>query len=533
MASSRGRSRVIRDLLHDRPDPADRAGVLIVGAGAAGITLAVELAGLGTQVTLLEAGGATLEEVSQEPYRSDLDGLPHRGVHAGRFRVHGGTTTMWGGQILELDEVDFEQRGWIAGSGWPIPKSELAPHYARALELEGVSGSIAKDQAVWQALGESMPGFDVDPRLVSYLSRWCPEPNFARLHREVLERGPLIQLWLHSNAVELVLRDGQATGVRCRTLTGIDVVFRASEYVFCLGAIESSRFFLQPRADGGALPWNRSGLLGCHFQDHIDANAAVLRPISAAALHAQSDTIFLGGYKYSPKLKLTAAAQREAEVLNCGGTIFSSSELDSSLLEMKSVAKSVLRGRFGEITGAQVAAVLRHVPLLARQSYRYAVEHRAYHPPSAEIRLRVHCEQQPDSASAVTLSGERDALGLLRTRLRWTISTLELRSIRHFVEVARTALAGIAEVVPEPDLLAGDGGFLRRCEDSYHHMSGMRMHAAPTGGVVDLDLKLHGTRNAYVCSSAVFPTSGFSNPTHTLLALAVRLAAHLRQTGER
>ena len=58
-------------------------------------------------------------------------------------------------------------------------------------------------------------------------------------------------------------------------------------------------------------------------------------------------------------------------------------------------------------------------------------------------------------------------------------------------------------------------------------MGGMRMDASERYGVVDPSLRLHGMRNVYVCSSAVFPTSGFSNPTHTLLALAVRLAEHL------
>ncbi len=526
---------MIRDLLRERPPSGARAQVLIVGAGAAGIVLAVELSRLGRQVTLLEGGGASIEHTSQEPYRSELAGLPHRGIHAGRARVKGGTTTMWGGQILELDAIDFEQRSWVPGSGWPISKPELAPFYARALQLEGVAGSILDDRAVWQALGEAMPSFAApakspDPsagQLLSYLSRWCPEPNFARLHRRALETSASIDLWLHSNAVELRMADGQVTGVRCRTLTGVEGVFEAGEYIFCLGAIESSRFFLQPRAGGGPLPWNDSGLLGCHFQDHIDSNAATLRPISAGALHRQVDTIFLRGYKYNPKLKLTPKAQREAEVLNAGGTIFSESDADAAAADIKSVARSVLRGRFGEVTGSQLATVLRQAPLLARQSYRYAVEHRAYHPPSAEIKLRVHCEQQPDSVSSISLSGERDALGLFRSRLRWQISPAELRTIRHFVEVARSALAPVAEVVPHPDLFASGDRFIEHCEDSFHHMSGMRMHPSPNHGVVDTDLRLHGTRNAFVCSSAVFPTSGFSNPTHTLLALAVRLAHRL------
>ena len=95
-------------------------------------------------------------------------------------------------------------------------------------------------------------------------------------------------LWQHANAVELLFRrdvdsnGGEAVvrGVRVRTLTGIEQVVRALRFVFCMGTIESSRFFLQPSALG--VPWNQSGLLGRHFQDHIDANVATVVPLDRA-----------------------------------------------------------------------------------------------------------------------------------------------------------------------------------------------------------------------------------------------------------
>ena len=141
--------------------------------------------------------------------------------------------------------------------------------------------------------------------------------------------------------------------------------------------------------------------------------------------------------------------------------------------------------------------------------------------------MRVHCEQEPMSASCITLCTERDELGLLRTRLSWKISEQETRTLCEFVRVARDALCSVADVRPLEAIDPASDSLLQRCEDSFHHMGGMRMHTSPCCGVVDTNLKLHGTANLYVCSSAVFPASGFSNPTHTLLALAVRLAEHL------
>ncbi|WP_433964052.1 FAD-binding protein [Tunturiibacter gelidiferens] len=77
---------MIFDLLHESPRVLT-ADLCIVGAGAAGITLAVESARKGKTVLLLEGGGATREDSSQSLYESEIAGLPHRGIHTGRIRV--------------------------------------------------------------------------------------------------------------------------------------------------------------------------------------------------------------------------------------------------------------------------------------------------------------------------------------------------------------------------------------------------------------------------------------------------------------
>lgn len=513
---------MIRDLEQSRPEPGSVAGICIIGAGAAGIVLAVELARRGQNVLLLEGGGAEIEAPSQNPYLSELTGLPHRGIHTGRFRAKGGTTTKWGGQILELDANDFEQRPGIEGSGWPFPKSELTQHYERALELEGLAEVTRKDDEVWHEIGQRAPQFS---HLEPYFSRWCPEPNFALLHRRAIEEHPGITLWLHANAVEPHLEGEAMRGLRCRTLTGAEAIFRANRFIFCLGGIESSRFFLQPAF--AALPGNRSQVIGKHFQDHIDCNVAIVEPLSAKRFHQTFDNVFSRGFKYHPKLRLAPTAQAEHGTLNVAATMAFVSEADEALAQLKTAAKSLLRGRFREITAADAGSAARHLPLLAKQTWRYGVRHRAYNPPDARIFLRVHCEQEPTSRSNISLSSERDAIGLLRARLDWQISERELATIRQYVQIAMRSLAGMARILPDQDLLSGNPDFLSRCDDSNHHMGGMRISSSQTTGVVDPNLRLYGLSNTFVCSSAVFPTSGFSNPTHTLLALAVRLSEHL------
>jgi choline dehydrogenase-like flavoprotein len=431
-----------------------------------------------------------------------------------------------------LDEVDFEKRSWIPGSGWPFPKSALHPYYQRALELEGVDGATADDGALWKEIGLTSP--NIGPEVIPYFSRWCPEPNFARLHHNALDKSKNLAVYLHANACRMILGSNGETvcGIRCRTLDGTEAVFRAERYVLCLGGIESSRFLLHtPEIEGGAsLPqWNGSGMVGRHYQDHIDCNCAEILEPDWKRFHQYFDNVFSRGYKYHPKLKIEPSLAQQHRILNIAATMAFRSDTDEIQARIKQVAKEIFRGRIRELKAADLVYLGTNLPTLAQQVFRYQMQRRAFNPRSARIFLRVHCEQEPLSESSIALTENRDALGLFRAKLNWRVSSEEIRTIQTFAEMIRDtfARARLARVEIDPDLYSEDGRFLSKLDDSNHHMGGTRMSVSPADGVVDPDLRLHTTRNCYVCSSSVFPTSGFSNPTHTLLALAVRLAEHL------
>jgi choline dehydrogenase-like flavoprotein len=198
-------------------------------------------------------------------------------------------------------------------------------------------------------------------------------------------------------------------------------------------------------------------------------------------------------------------------------------------MQAKHTVRDLLRGRFRDVTQENLRHTAKHIPMLVNQVWRYKVQRRAYAPSEVRIFLRIHCEQEPTSRSSITLTDQRDPLGLLRVRFDWQISERELETIRQYVLIAQRSLSGVANIIPDEDLMSGSPKFLARCDDSNHHMGGMRMSTSDATGVVDTNLRLYGLTNTYVCSSAVFPCSGFSNPTHTVLALAVRLSDHLDQ----
>ena len=331
--------------------------VCIVGAGAAGITLALELLRFGKRVVLLEGGGRKLERKSQSLYDVDIVGAPYTGHQFGRYRKLGGSTTRWAGQILELDELDFTPRPWVPGSGWPIAKSELTAAYASAIELEGLKDTFSKAVDVWRAGNVSPPDFG--KTFEFEFSRWCPELNFVRLHGQTLRTHPDLSLFVHANACELNLHEnGEAVNsVRCKTFAGKEMIVTADRFVLCVGGIESSRFLLQPCAKGNA-PWNRHGMVGRHYTDHIQYRTGYIRNADLQKLHRLFGFHFLRNYRYQPKIKLTLEEQKRHGTLNVGGTIEFFHRDDEALHRARQVTESFETRAMGRIDGFRLGGIV-------------------------------------------------------------------------------------------------------------------------------------------------------------------------------
>jgi choline dehydrogenase-like flavoprotein len=127
----------------------------------------------------------------------------------------------------------------------------------------------------------------------------------------------------------------------------------------------------------------------------------------------------------------------------------------------------------------------------------------------------------------VTLGTQRDPFGLPVARIDWRPAASDRASIRATQEAIDEALrgAGLGHV----ELMLGDEHPALLLEGNYHHLGATRMHTDPAMGVVDADCRVHGIQNLYVAGSSVFPTYGCSNPTLTVVALALRLADHLKK----
>ena len=96
------------------------ADVVVVGGGAAGLTLTRELLAGGKTVVVLESGGTDFDEGVQALGAGADLGMEYYPLEDSRLRFLGGTTNIWGGRSVPLCPIDFEYRDWVPHSGWPI-----------------------------------------------------------------------------------------------------------------------------------------------------------------------------------------------------------------------------------------------------------------------------------------------------------------------------------------------------------------------------------------------------------------------------
>jgi choline dehydrogenase-like flavoprotein len=137
-------------------------------------------------------------------------------------------------------------------------------------------------------------------------------------------------------------------------------------------------------------------------------------------------------------------------------------------------------------------------------------------------------ELMPDPERRLTLTGEKDALGLPRLKLQMRIADADFTLYRQTLgELGRQLLASKTGMLRFNCTRRED--WLKNMDWGHHHLGTARMHGDPKQGVVDADCKVHGIANLFVAGSAVFPTYGASNPTLNLLAVTLRLANHLKK----
>ena len=532
--------------------------ICVVGTGAAGLTVANELAGSGIELIVLEAGGRWFERPTQSLYGGEVvDPTTHSPLHQYRERRLGGTTSTWGGRCIPFDGIDFERRSYVPQSGWPFDASELEPFYRRAHSYCEVGQySYEARDALSSDLPVSMvPGFAGKDVTLDRIERWSPPTHFGKRHTSVLRRSSRIRLLLHANCVR-ICTDAEGRQVESVTVAALDgrrFSIRARKFVLAMGGLETTRILLASNDVHKDGIGNHSDMLGRYYLSHVCGTVGPIKFKSNDVVFDYEKTV--DGIYCRRRFWITEEAQRRYQITNFGAFLQHPDIIDpahrSAILSAMYVTKALwvhkappeyskriaLMGHPRRLLFGHVRNMLIGFPTLFAFSAKWLnkrilakrrLPSVTLKSPTNTYYLHFNAEQCPNPSSRVDLTDVVDDLGVPRLRVDWRICDQDIHSITEALRMVNREIleSGCAEWDYDHETASREvrnglavGG---------HHVGLTRMASTPNRGVVDENCCVHGVRNLYLASSSVFPTGSHANPTLTIVAMAIRLADLLK-----
>lgn len=535
--------------------------VAVVGAGPIGIVTALELAGSGVRVVLVESGLERNDRSAQElsKFGSRQDDYFHSRSELTVRRQVGGASVLWGGRCVKFDPVDFQDRSVTAQAPWPIGFDDVEPYVQRACDWAvcGQAAFNARDipELAHRDMIAGLPDGDVR---ATDLERWSLPTRFGREYRTALRSADHLTLWTGLTCTEIVTTaDGDSVEhLVVKTLNGRKGRVVATDYVIATGGLEATRLLMaSDRHHPGGLG-NAGGHLGRWYMAHVEARVARVHFSTDRILHAyerDGQGVYVRRrFTFDPRL-LRDAGMPNAAIWLVNPPISDPSHGSGILSGVYLTLISPI-GRFLLAEGIREAhtkaggppRILAHLRNIVRDAFgsiRFAVAfgyarflRRGRKAPgffvkSADNRylLQYHGEHLPHRESRVELTDERDALGMRRIRTHMHFSDADYRSVRTAIGAIDEHLRrhGVGRVEWLTDDVEGSVRAYMRNRTGYHQAGTTRMSTSPEGGVVDPHLQVHGVRRLYVASTSVLPTSGQANPTLLGIALGIRLAERL------
>lgn len=493
--------------------------ICIIGAGAAGISMALEWINTPYKVILLEGGGFEYDPQVQELYAGKTTGQHYYPLKSARLHYFGGTTGHWAGFCSTFDEIDFIKRDWVAHSGWPISRKDLDPFYARA-QKDPELGPYDYSLAYWQKQDPELIPLPLDEKVIwNKMWQFSPPTRFGTQYRDAIVHAKNIHLYTYANVTDIRANENVSsiTEVTVKNHEGKTQQVKAKYFVLACCSIQNARLLLAANSQATKGLGNDNDNVGRYFMEHLEIKSAELYLTKSNPLKLYS--LNFGVTKARAELAITKEKQEEHKILN-GTVSLTPVEFASNMKPMIEIWKE-------DDPRKSVDSLMASFNKAAEEASKTSAENQ-----NKTFELFTRIEQAPNPASRVTLDTEKDALGVPRATLHWELTPFEKRSIRKIYELLGQQIgrAGIGRVklmdyLDDPS----DTTWPSFTGGGWHHMGTTRMSDDPKNGVSDANCKVHGISNLFTAGASNYVTAAAPNPTLTLIALSIRLSDHLKQ----
>lgn len=443
---------------------------IIVGSGPAGATLAKQLINDNKLVLMIETGGREYDSYLQEAY-SYVHGVGHYTTEhwPGHWiRALGGTSAVWSGMVRPLTERNLKT--------WPLFFKDLEPFYDDASRLLGRNPEMTNFSRNFSQNFKFLP-FSYEEPL-----RLGSEEN------ETFWKTNKLHVLLNTTLTNLEINDAKTliTNITLFTASKQYRRFKISTFqkvILAAGGIGNAQILMGSAKEHQKAIGNQYDQVGRYLMEHphfFNCAKLFLRDPITSFFPPKSFGDFI------------PAVSPDDDTYSKNGSLDVSFELEVTELDINE-------------------PIIDHL-------------FKKYHKKLSVYDVHARSEMLADPENRLEVIHGRDPSGLPRLRATCILNAADqrsiLRNLQSLGENVHENNFGRLLIIPEPifdDVLGGG-----------HIMGTTRMGDSPKNSVVDQNCRVHGIVNLYVLGSSVFRTGGYANPTMTIVALACKLAEHLR-----
>ncbi len=566
--------------------------LLIIGGGAAGLSIAREFFNTQWSVLIVESGDIdqtdeheSLNEVTFESsaicedwrerrheYHSNLakKWSGERQAFGARCRGLGGSTAAWAGKSAPFAPHDYLSRAWLPYSGWPFTHDDLAPYVRRAEEKLNL-GVGAYGDDFWELHAGKGRRLDFDPDVFSSFfwqfarSRINPVDMMRMGEEFTQETADNVRVLLNATATDVRprFREGEdLVEVDLKSLNGASATVSAKKVVVACGALENARLLLASTSVHPNGLGNDRDQVGRYLMDHLHASLGDFEQDAIKTIGDRFGALGLSANDrvdmYMHGIGLNLPIQEKEGLVNAGAYCVSERAANdpwaavARLLRRQSDAPlsdawAIASAPRQIVTGAgrlflqheRVPTSLRKrvVDLIVQVMPNFVVEeYQTEGLPHKLVNIGVDClvEQEPLPDNRVVLSDKKNRLGESLPHVIWEPGEKSLRTLQRMGELVVEQFTK-AEL-PAPilvDWIQRNALDEASIIETAHTCGTTRMSDNELTGAVDENCKLRHCEGVYVAGGSVLPTCSHTNSTLQLVSVALRLADHLKLEFER
>lgn len=506
----------------DRQETTVACDVCIIGAGAAGLYLANRLSLSGRRVVILEAGGATCGPGASVGIEAMFSGADYRGATDGRAFGFGGSTSSWGGLLVPHSELDLRDESAPGAAAWKYIVEVVRARtdaVSSALDLGGDTdffslpvARLSKHEQLFRDRGLRTVAAEFLPfcrRNLTYLTTGSKAKHLT------VYLNAVASSWICGQSVDGA---GAVTTVVASSASARVLRVAAKSFVIAAGAIESARILLEIDRSAGERLLPRSAMVGRNLSDHLSCPVAEVQPDDRDTASKMFGPIFSKGRMRS--FRFVEGSREPAIPRHFAHFIYDIDNPGFRLakdLLFSFQSRSLPDTRFGNAVAG--------IGGLSKLAYHRFVDSALFIPNNTPVHLQLDIEQAPNPENRVHLGSKTDRFGRPMAVIQWQVNPLDHDNIRMMTE--RILMKWPGRSLGYPRLSPIPAGNARsKPYDAYHPVGTCRMGDDKEASV-DLGLRVNGTHNLYVLSTAVLPSAGTANPTFSMLCLGDKLAGEL------